>query len=111
MPRTLASLILALSLVLSVPVHKAQAAPAPASPHARSHVAAELAKLSPELAEQATAMLAETDERKRAELAGALARKAPAVVTAFLFAVVSIEQAASVRLSIVDSLGRYSSPR
>jgi len=107
----LASLLLALSLVAGIPVHRAQAVSAPGRNHAGSLVEAELAKLSPELAKQATAMLAETDEGKRAQLAGALARKDPGPVTGFLLAVVSVEQAASVRLSIVDSLGRHSNPR
>jgi tartrate-resistant acid phosphatase type 5 len=103
MPRSLPLLTLALSLAVSAPVHAAQAA--------QTQVQAELAKLAPALAGPAKAILAETDERKRAKLAGALAKADPAAVTEFLLAVLSAEQSVTVRLSIVESLGKNSTPR
>ena len=56
-------------------------------------------------------MLNQSDDRRRAQLAAGLARNKPAELTEFLFAVLAAEQAVSVRLAIVDTLGRYSSPR
>jgi predicted MPP superfamily phosphohydrolase len=70
-------------------------------------VQSELAKLSPALAEQARAMLAETDDRKRAQSAIGLLRKDANGALDFLLAVLSAEQSPSVRLALVDSLGRY----
>ena len=56
-------------------------------------------------------MLDEADERKRASLAAALWRKDSVAVMEFLLAMLSSEPSASVRLSIVDSVGRNSNPR
>ena len=56
-------------------------------------------------------MLDQSDERRRAQLAAGLARNKPAELTEFLIAVLAAEKAVSVRLAIVDALGRYSSPR
>ncbi len=83
----------------------------PASTQRRAAVESELAKLPAELRSQAKAMLDQSDERRRAQLAAGLARNKPAELTEFLIAVLAAEQAVSVRLAIVDTLGRYSSPR
>ena len=86
-------------------------APAVQSAQSNPQVQAELAKLSPALAEQAKTMLAETDERKRGQLAIGLFRTDANGTMEFLLAVLSAEQSAGVRLAIVDSLGRYSNSR
>jgi len=86
-------------------------APAVQSAQSNPQVQAELAKLSPALAEQAKTMLAETDERKRGQLAIGLFRTDANATMEFLLAVLTAEQSAGVRLAIVDSLGRYSNPR
>ena len=74
-------------------------------------VQAELAKLSPPLAEQARAVLAETDDRKRAQSAIGMLRKDANGSLDFLLAVLSAEQSASGRLALVDTLGRYPNPK
>jgi tartrate-resistant acid phosphatase type 5 len=81
----------------------------PASTQRRATVETELAKLPPELRSQAKSMLDQSDERRRAQLAAGLARTKPAELTEFLIAVLAAEQAVTVRLAIVDTLGRYSS--
>lgn len=113
MPRTLALMMLALSLAGSAPAQTGPVQPlqTPGNSQPRSLVETELGKLSPVLREQAKAMLDEADERKRAALATALWRKDSAGVMTFLLAVLAADSSASVRLSIVDSLGRNSNPR
>jgi len=75
---------------------------------ARASIEAEMGKLPLDLRESAKAFMDETDERKRAALAGGLARRDPAAMTDFLLAVLSVEQSANVRLALVDSLGFHS---
>src|SRR5262245_54324711 len=66
-PRTLAPLLLALSLVAAAPSRSTQPSP---TDEARSRVQAELAKLPPPLAQKAREMLSERDVRERAKRAG-----------------------------------------
>ena len=110
--RILILISLTLAIVGSARQADARQAVQPAgSAQGKAQVGIELGKLPAELRERAKAVLDETDERKRAALAGGLARSDPAAMTELLLAVLSTEQSASVRLAIVDSLGRHSSAR
>jgi tartrate-resistant acid phosphatase type 5 len=113
MLRTLALLMLALTLLTSAPTRTRAVQTVQTQPTSqpRALVESELAKLSPALREQAKAVLDESDERKRATLASALWRKDSVAVADFLLAVLSADSSASVRLTLVDSLGRNSNPR
>lgn len=86
-------------------------APAVQAPQSSSQFQTELGKMSPALAEQTRAMLAETDDFKRAQLATALIRRDSSAVLDLLLAVLAMEQSATVRLAIVDWLGRNTSPK
>ncbi|HSB12419.1 MAG TPA: metallophosphoesterase [Blastocatellia bacterium] len=104
------ALLIVLTPAIMIACAEARQAVQPAAGNqSKALVEAELGKLPAELRQQAKAVLDETDERKRAALAGALARSDPAAMSEFLLAVLSAEQAANVRLAIVDSLGRHSS--
>ena len=81
------------------------------APQPSSQIQTELGKMTPALADQARAMLAETDERKRAQLTTALIRRDSNAVLDFLLAVLAVEQSATVRLAIVDSFGRNTNPK
>ena len=81
------------------------------APTSSAQIQTELAKLAPELAERARAMVAEADERKRAQMATALIRSDANAVLDLMIAMLAVEQSASVRLAIVDSLGRNQSPK
>ncbi|HWP44470.1 MAG TPA: metallophosphoesterase [Blastocatellia bacterium] len=94
----LSLLALILNLFAIAPVAAAQ------EPSAR----ALLESLKPELREQGAALLAETDERKRAQLSADMARRDPAGSLDFLLAFISTEKSALVRRAIVDRLGRHS---
>ena len=104
--RSVAFLLLSLT-----PNALAQTAPTPVQAQPSSQVQAELAKMTPVLADQARAMLAETSEARRAQLATALIRRDSSAVFDFLLAVLATEQSAPVRLAIVDSLGRSANPK
>jgi tartrate-resistant acid phosphatase type 5 len=90
----------------------AQTAPTPVqASQPSSQIQAELAKMTPALADQARAMLAETSEARRAQLATALIRRDSSGVLDFMLAVLATEQSATVRLAIVESLGRNPNPK
>lgn len=110
--RILIFLVLALPAILNWPARGLSVqAQNPAVAQTNSQVQSELAKLRSPLREEAQAMLDQSDERRRAVLAGQLARRDPSALAAFLLAVLSAEQSPPVRFAIVDSLGRHSSAR
>lgn len=71
----------------------------------------ELDKLAPGLREQAKAVLDEGDDRRRSQLAVALFRRDPRAVTEFLLAFLQSEKSATVRVAIIDTVGRVSNAR
>ena len=105
------SLLLLFLLSLNIYLLTSSCVEAVQSTPSNPQVQAELAKLGPPLAEQARAMLAETDDRKRAQTAIGMLRKDTNGSLDFLLAVLSAEQSASVRLALVDALGRYPNPK
>jgi predicted MPP superfamily phosphohydrolase len=71
----------------------------------------ELEKLEPSLREQAKAMLEQTDERRRAQLAVGLGRSNPRATFEFLLALLSNDPSARVRYAIIDAIWRYPDPK
>jgi hypothetical protein len=108
-PQTLFLLLVALSTNINAVTQTG--AVTVQAPQPSSQIQAELGKLTPALADQARALLAETDERKRAQLTTALIRRDSNGVLDFVLAVLAVEPSPAVRLAIVDSLGRNTNPK
>ena len=92
-----------------VPFAQSQTAPAPLQSQAPAD--ARLTKLPPALQERGQALLAQSDEKERARLAGDLARREPAAAMEFLVAVLATDPSPQVRSMIVDRLGRRPHPQ
>lgn len=107
MPRAL----FAVSVVFWLMITPAHTGTTAAPLQSNTQVQSELQKLPAPLADQARALIAEPDERKRAQMTTALIRRDSVAVLDFLLVVLSAEQSSTVRFAIVDSLGRNTSPK
>jgi len=99
------ALSLAVILYGSLSIAQAQTASAPAKDDAR------LSVLPPALRPQGLALLNQTDDVQRAELADKLAKRQPAESMDFLLAVLEADSSDKVRAAILDRLGKHPHPQ